>query len=66
MNDSMLSWRKSTYSGQGNCVEVADKDDAVLVRDTKTHGAGPIQRYTASQWRAFLTTLRHRDRPAPV
>jgi hypothetical protein len=58
LNDSTLNWRKSTYSSQGNCVEVADHDDTVLVRDTRTRGVGPVNSYTPSEWRAFLTTLR--------
>lgn len=32
----MGSWRKSTYSGSngGDCVEIADSQGTVLVRDT--------------------------------
>ena len=58
MNDPVLNWRMSSYSGQGNCVEVATHGGAVLVRDTKTHSVGPTHRYSPSEWRAFLTTLR--------
>lgn len=58
MNDSVRNWRKSSHSSQGNCVEVAAHSGAVLVRDTKTHGAGPTHCYSPSEWRTFLTTLR--------
>jgi hypothetical protein len=50
-------WRKSSYSNEngGNCVEVADlPDGGRAVRDTKDHGRGPILRFTAGEWRAFV------------
>ncbi len=47
-------WRKSTYSGSnGGCVEVRMVDGCVEVRDTKDR-AGGTQRYTRSEWLAFL------------
>jgi hypothetical protein len=53
-------WRKSSYSGNGggSCVEVACRDDMILVRDTKDHGHGPVQRYTPAEWRAFVAGVR--------
>ncbi|HZC53862.1 MAG TPA: DUF397 domain-containing protein [Mycobacterium sp.] len=53
--DSGLAWRKATASaGNGACVEVAPIDDGgVAVRDSKDPG-GPILRYTAREWEAFL------------
>lgn len=58
MQKSELRWRKASASGTqgGNCVEVADRDGAVLVRDTKERGA--VQRYTAAEWRAFVARAR--------
>jgi hypothetical protein len=50
-------WRKSSYSNEngGACVEVADlPDGGRAVRDTKDHGRGPILRFTAGEWRAFV------------
>jgi hypothetical protein len=52
-----LAWRTSSYSNGngGQCVEVADlPDGGRLVRDTKDHGRGPILRFTASEWQAFV------------
>ena len=53
-------WRKSSFSGGGEsaCVEVADLDGAILVRDTKDHGRGPIHRFTQSEWQAFVAQVR--------
>jgi hypothetical protein len=55
-----LRWRKSSFSGNGgaSCVEVADHNGTILVRDTKDHGRGAIHRYTAHEWRTFLTKVR--------
>lgn len=56
-----LRWRKSTFSGAngGGCVEVADHDGMIVVRDTKDNGRGPVHRYTADQWRAFIAGVRN-------
>jgi hypothetical protein len=56
-----LRWRKSSFSGNGgaSCVEVADRDGMILVRDTKDHGKGPIHRYTPDEWRAFVAGVRN-------
>ncbi|WP_433289445.1 DUF397 domain-containing protein [Micromonospora sp. CA-244673] len=48
-------WRKSSRSGQGECVEVADNLPGVVgVRDSKDP-AGPALAFTPDTWRAFLT-----------
>jgi len=54
-------WRKSSFSGNGgNCVEVGQSGDGViLVRDTKDHARGPVHRYTAEEWRAFVAGVRN-------
>ncbi|MGI5211549.1 DUF397 domain-containing protein [Plantactinospora sp. CA-290183] len=50
------TWRKSSRSGEGDCVEVAaDLPDAVGVRDSKDP-AGPALLFTSAAWRAFLAT----------
>jgi hypothetical protein len=53
-------WRKSTYSngGMNNCVEAGHAGGAVLVRDTKDHGAGPVLRVTATDWDRFTSAVR--------
>jgi|HubBroStandDraft_1064217.scaffolds.fasta_scaffold376810_2 hypothetical protein len=60
------AWRTSSYSGGngGACVEVAAHDQMILVRDTKDHGRGPVQRYAPAAWQAFVADLRDQDSAA--
>jgi hypothetical protein len=51
--DGLSHWCKSSFSGNGDCVEWLMLPDSVRVRDSKDHG-GPILRFTHSEWRAFL------------
>jgi hypothetical protein len=57
------AWRKSSYSGGngGACVEVASHGGLILIRDTKNHGHGPVQRYAPAAWRAFVSRLRNME-----
>ncbi|MQA11437.1 MAG: DUF397 domain-containing protein [Pseudonocardiaceae bacterium] len=61
VNRTGAHWRKSSYSDgdghNGNCVEVAVTGPATAVRDSK-NPAGPALVFSASAWRAFLTTTR--------
>jgi hypothetical protein len=54
MEDTDLRWRKASYSsnGGGNCIEVADRKDRVLVRDTQNR-SGPALRFSPAAWRTF-------------
>ncbi|MFC3503527.1 DUF397 domain-containing protein [Micromonospora krabiensis] len=54
------AWRKSTRSGQGECVEVADNlPGVVLVRDSKD-AAGAVLIFEPRAWRSFVdSTKRH-------
>jgi hypothetical protein len=49
-------WRKSTFSNQGECVEVAPAVEEVLVRDTKDREGGTIS-LPGEAWKAFLENL---------
>jgi hypothetical protein len=53
-------WRKSSYSGNGGvaCVEAGHSGDAVLVRDTKDNGTGPVLRVNPADWSRFTTRVR--------
>jgi hypothetical protein len=52
-------WRKSSYSngGAANCIEAGHSGSAVLVRDTKDNGTGPVLRVTPADWSRFTAKL---------
>jgi hypothetical protein len=51
------AWRKSSRSGNGNCVEVAGNvPNRVLVRDSK-NPAGSVLAFDPSAWRAFVAEV---------
>lgn len=52
------SWRKSSYSGTGggDCVETADLDGSILVRDTADRG-GVVLSISPSAWLRFMRAL---------
>ncbi|MFI0370988.1 DUF397 domain-containing protein [Actinomadura sp. 1N219] len=51
-------WRKSTHSGgdEGNCVEIADLNDHIAIRDSKEPAAGHLA-LTRQNFAALLTHL---------
>jgi Domain of unknown function (DUF397) len=56
---SDLTWRKSSFSASGNCVEVAtvQDDKMVFIRDSKnSHGA--ILAIPFSAWQKFIQAIR--------
>ena len=59
MEDTDLKWRKASYSSNGGatCVEVANDDSRVMVRDSKD-ASGPVLAFTADAWRALLADIK--------
>jgi len=59
MDTNSASWRKSSYSGNngGACIEAADHDGRVLVRDS-TDRQGPVLRFGSAAWRIFTARLK--------
>ncbi len=59
MDTTAVVWRKSSYSNGagGMCVEIADVDGGVLVRDSK-NPSGPVLAFTDGEWDAFLAGAR--------
>ncbi|MGI5121437.1 DUF397 domain-containing protein [Marinactinospora thermotolerans] len=57
----VLRWHTSSYSSGngGNCVEVAECGDAVLVRDTRHRELGHLG-FAPAEWTAFLAGLKNR------
>lgn len=51
-------WVKSTRTGSnGQCVEVNDTGEALLLRDSKDP-AGPVLRFTQDEWKAFINGVK--------
>ncbi len=59
---SAAQWRKkSTYCDTASCVEVADLSHGVVgLRDGK-NPSGPVLRFSAPDWHAFLDMLKLKD-----
>lgn len=59
MAKSNRAWRKSTYSGatSGNCVEVGNGDDRILVRDTQAREACTLS-VSPQAWLVFARSLK--------
>jgi hypothetical protein len=56
MKKANPKWRKSSYSAQGNCVEVAFASSGVMVRDSKDVD-GPTLHFTAAQWSSLIASV---------
>jgi hypothetical protein len=51
-------WRKSSYSGNGgDCVEVADYDNHLMVRDSKNPEGAKLA-FTTVSWKAFTAKVK--------
>ena len=51
----MSNWRKSSYSHDNGCVELADLGDGIVgVRDSKLGRGSPILRFTQAEVEAWL------------
>jgi len=62
---SRATWRKSSRSGTNGCVEVALDPAEVAVRDSKQQGRGPVLRFNAHEWEAFLAGVRNGEFEQP-
>ena len=58
MEDTDLSWRTSSFSGNGGatCIEVGQADH-VLVRDSQDR-RGPVLAFPADAWRRFAKQVK--------
>ncbi|MGW4891809.1 DUF397 domain-containing protein [Kitasatospora sp. NPDC004240] len=57
-----VSWRKSSYSGDGGqCIEVSDDLPGLApVRDSKDPG-GPVLLFSSAAWASFVAAVRADD-----
>jgi len=55
----MDRWRKSSFSDAngGSCLETADGNGVILVRDTTNRDGGTLA-FTAEAWRAFTADVK--------
>lgn len=55
---SGLSWRKSSFSGDSGCVELAGlPNGGVALRDTKLGDKSPVLNFTPKEVKTFLQGL---------
>jgi hypothetical protein len=51
------AWRTASFCASGECVEVAQGDDLIILRDsTRPHGS--MLHYGAAEWRSFIRTVK--------
>lgn len=53
MSEPEAQWFKSSFSGNGGCVEVKVGDEQVSLRDSKDP-LGPVLNFTWHEWDVFL------------
>ena len=59
MDDGFAGWRKSSYSdANGGCVELAADERIVGVRDTRQLSQGPVLKFPARAWLAFIASTK--------
>jgi Domain of unknown function (DUF397) len=46
-------WRKASFCQSGECVEVAQRDAMIVLRDSKKP-RGHVLSYTLEEWQAFV------------
>lgn len=59
----MTEFQRSSYCGNGACVEVDVQPGSVLVRDGKDPD-GPVLTFTPEQWNDFLRGVQADEFPA--
>ncbi len=51
------AWRKSSFCASGECVEVAEHDGMIVLRDSKEPRGGML-RYTTEEWQSFVRGIK--------
>lgn len=55
-----LSWRVARHCEVGSCVRIAQKDDLILIGDSKDPD-GPVLAYSRAEWRTFAEGIKQGD-----
>jgi len=55
---------RSSFSAQGNCVEVGSRDDHVVVRHSRHREQGTLV-FSQSEWTAFVLGVKHGEFDTP-
>ena len=54
---TQTSWRTASLCTGGECIEVAQRDDAIILRDSKQpHGA--VLNCAVGEWRSFINGIK--------
>ncbi|HYN97772.1 MAG TPA: DUF397 domain-containing protein [Pilimelia sp.] len=56
--DPSLRWRRATRCDHANCVEIAEAQDYVHMRDSKASGSAPVLTFTQAEWRSFIAATK--------
>lgn len=54
---AQLAWRKASFCASGECVEAAQRDGVIILRDS-TQPSGRMLHYTAEDWRSFVQDVK--------
>ena len=57
-SSTYIRWRTAAKSGGGNCIQVARRDDVIMIADSKNPG-GPILVYTLQEFHAFINGIKN-------
>jgi hypothetical protein len=51
------AWRRASFCASGECIEVTQRDDMILLRDSAQPSGGKL-RYPAATWESFVRTIK--------
>ena len=54
---TMAAWRKASFCAAGECLEVAQRDGVILLRDS-TQPRGIVLRCAAAEWRSLVADIK--------
>jgi hypothetical protein len=58
--ETPASWRKSSFSLNGDCIEVACTETNVFVRDSKSY-PGTVLKFGSFEWKLFIAAVKSRE-----